>query len=165
MKQVRTKQSYQNKVTLRIVRTWVYMSDVAEDVFADDWLSAARLHEGSELVKVWVQLIDAGVGLVEEGDFGLRRHDGTGQTFLSICSSVQMRRVRGSHLHPVLHTLRDPGKFPPHVDKEASSQPLSGVRLQVSRLGEVWQIHPVLYEVCKAVVPKDQRLAVASPGQ
>lgn len=141
------------------------VSDVANDIFADYGLPAAWFHEGCEVVKVCVQLINAQVRLVEKGDFGLRCQDRTGQPLWSICSSVDVSRVCGSHPHSVLYTLRKPSQFPPHVDEETSSQPTSRIRLQLSGLRTIWQVHPVLYEVCKAVVTQNQRLAVASSGQ
>lgn len=139
-------------------------SDVANDIFADYGLSAAWFHEGRKVGKICVQLVDAQVWLVEKGDFGLRGHDWAGQPFWSVCSSADMSRVCRSHPHPVLYTLRKPNQFPPHVDKETSSQPASRIRLQLGGLGAIWQVHPVLYEVCKAVVAQNQRLAVASSG-
>lgn len=140
-------------------------SDVADDIFADYGLSAAWLHQSCKLVEVRVKLVNARVWPMEKGDFRLRCHNWTGQTFWSVGSSVYVRRVCGPHPHSVLDTLRKSSEFPPHVDKEASPQSASRVRLQLSGFGTIRQVHPVLYEVCKAVVTQNQRLAVAPSGQ
>lgn len=137
-------------------------SDVPDDVIAYDRLSAARLHESSELVEVCSQLVQACVGLVKEGFAWLETH-GEGHAFGGHRGPADPGAVCWSGPH--LHALRHPCQLPPHVDQEVLGQTPACMGLEFCWLRTLWQVHPVLNEVSKAVVPQHQGLSVPAAAQ
>lgn len=125
-------------------------------------MPTACLHESCELVEVRVGFMQPCVRLMKERFQSLESHR-TGPPLGSICSSAGPRGLCGPH--PQLHSFRHPRQLPPHVPQNVLCETPASAGLQLCRLWKVRQVHPVLDQVSKTVVPQHQGLSVSAAAE